>query len=334
MVASAIAAAATVAGSVISSKGSKSAASAQSAGISEQIAFQREVFQQGRADLAPFREIGVSALQDIADLFGLARPSTTAEINVPSYGEWLAANPQFHGKGAAVAARARQAYEQEVTRQSLPQLQGEINRVSLLAAQNGLPTYNQFLRDNPSAGGGGVEGVQRAFAAYQASIPQLGDLDRGSRQQNALSKFKGFPGFGFRLEQGQQAQDRSAAARGLLLSGRQVKETERFAQGEASQEFNNFLTRLFGIAGVGSNATNATVQAGQNASSQIGNALAEQGASRASGIAGSTNALTEGIAGVGEAVGFGIGSRSGAQTPPIVPPGTANRFRFNQFGGF
>lgn len=51
------------------------------------------------------------------------------------------------------------------------------------------------------------------------------------------------PGYQFRLEQGEQAQDRLQAARGNLYSGQAIKERERFAQGLADQTYQDAYNR-------------------------------------------------------------------------------------------
>jgi hypothetical protein len=51
------------------------------------------------------------------------------------------------------------------------------------------------------------------------------------------------PGYAWRLQQGQLALDRSAAARGGAISGAAVQGTEQYAQGLASQEYQNAFQR-------------------------------------------------------------------------------------------
>src|SRR5205814_2395552 len=53
------------------------------------------------------------------------------------------------------------------------------------------------------------------------------------------------PGYAFRVQQGQQALERSAAAKGMQLSGAQLKGTQRFAQDLASTEYNAAYGRAF-----------------------------------------------------------------------------------------
>jgi hypothetical protein len=99
------------------------------------------------------------------------------------------------------------------------------------------------------------------------------------------------PGYQFRLDQGNQAVQRSAASRGLLASGATVKAIDRYSQGLASSEYNNFSDRLAQIAGFGQNATNATVAAGENATAGIVGAYGRAGDARASSYANTGSAI-------------------------------------------
>lgn len=69
-------------------------------------------------------------------------------------------------------------------------------------------------------------------------------------------KFEADPGYQFRLSEGQKALDRSAASRGMLLSGAQVKGSTDYNQGMASQEYGNWWNRYTGAT----NANNAARQ--------------------------------------------------------------------------
>lgn len=60
-----------------------------------------------------------------------------------------------------------------------------------------------------------------------------------------LKNFRDYnPGYQFAMDQGIQARDRSAAARGALDSGGYAKELTAFGQGLADQNFNAYLDRL------------------------------------------------------------------------------------------
>jgi len=107
------------------------------------------------------------------------------------------------------------------------------------------------------------------------------------------------PGYQFRLEQGQKALERSAAARGGLFSGRAAKDLTNYSQGMASQEYGNAYNRAYGrfqdernnllqplqsLAGLAQTATSAQGQAGQVLGGQAG-AYGQAGANNITGAA-------------------------------------------------
>lgn len=103
--------------------------------------------------------------------------------------------------------------------------------------------------------------------------------------------FTASPGYQFRLDQGVQAAERSAAARGSLASGGTMKAIQRYGEGLAASEYDNYVSRLAQLAGVGQAATGSTTQAGQTASQTISNALGNAGAARASSYANTGSAI-------------------------------------------
>lgn len=61
---------------------------------------------------------------------------------------------------------------------------------------------------------------------------------------NNPSSIESDPSYQFRLEQGNQAINRSAAAKGMLGSGNVLAELAKYGQGMASQEYGNQFNRL------------------------------------------------------------------------------------------
>ena len=125
-----------------------------------------------------------------------------------------------------------------------------------------------------------------------------------------MSDFEQDPGYAFRQAEGMKALERSAAARGNLLSGSTLKGVQRFGQDLASQEYQNAFNRyqvnrsnklnpLQSLMGSGQSATNvmtsAAGQAGQNQASNLYNA----GQARASGYIGQGNALNTALGQIG-----------------------------------
>ena len=123
--------------------------------------------------------------------------------------------------------------------------------------------------------------------------------------------FEADPGYAFRQSEGMKALERSAAARGNLLSGSTLKGIQRFGQDLASQEYTNAFNRyqvnrsnqlnpLQSLMGAGQSATNVQTgvqgQLGQNEATNLYNA----GAARASGYVGSANALGSALSSIGQ----------------------------------
>jgi len=141
----------------------------------------------------------------------------------------------------------------------------------------------------------------------QAGVNALPELIAASRYTPfGMEQFQQDPGYGFRLREGLKALDQSAAARGGLLSGNQLRGVTQFGQDLASQEYTNAFNRyqaeraarlnpLQSLAGMGqTNAATMANQAGQYGQSMAQNA-AQMGNIRASGYIGTANALTGGL---------------------------------------
>lgn len=84
-----------------------------------------------------------------------------------------------------------------------------------------------------------------------------------------MSVFTQSPDYQFNLDQGQQAINRSLAARGRSLSGAGVKEGARYASGLASREYGAFVDRLMQQAGLGSTGIGASAAAGANSAGNV-----------------------------------------------------------------
>lgn len=151
------------------------------------------------------------------------------------------------------------------------------------------------------------------------------------------------PGFQFRLEQGQKALERSAAARGTGLSGGQMKALTDYAQGSASQEYGNVYNRalqsyqtnynnltndansIFNrLSTFMNNGQNAAVQTGsagnaaannisatnQAAANSAGNYLTDAASARAMGQTSAANSYNQMINGVGNSVSSYLQNRN------------------------
>jgi hypothetical protein len=123
-----------------------------------------------------------------------------------------------------------------------------------------------------------------------------------------MSDFQADPGYAFRMSEGLKGLDRTAAARGGLLSGAALKGAQRFGQDLGSQEYQNAFNRyqtnranklnpLQSLMGSGQTAANTVGNAAQNYATNAGNAYMNAGNARASGYVGSANAWSNALGG-------------------------------------
>lgn len=144
------------------------------------------------------------------------------------------------------------------------------------------------------------------------------------------------PGYAFRLQQGEEALQNSAAARGGLLSGGTAKAFEDYAQNFASNEYENVynralqnygtnaqnyytgqgnqFNRLNALAGTGLTAAGTLGSEGTAAGGMIGDTLARLGNSQAAGINNAAAAGASGIIGGYNALQGGITGATNAAT--------------------
>jgi len=197
---------------------------------------------------------------------------------------------QASGRGGAISAAQTQAQIETFRNQLLAQ-QYQQQRADLapfttagLGAQNQLLTFLGLP--------GGTQGAN--FGKYS------GDFTGADLLANQD------PGYGFRLAEGQKALERSAAARGGLLSGGTGKALTNFGQQMGSLEYQNAYNRyqtnrtnqlspLFSLTGSGqASAAGQAAAAGNYGAGAAGN-LTSAGAAQAAGDVGAANAVSSGL---------------------------------------
>lgn len=161
----------------------------------------------------------------------------------------------------------------------------------------------------------GAKSAKSAASTQAASADRATDLQREMFEKqlelqqpwqeagvNALARMRSGdvmgsmdPSYKFRLGEGLKALERSAAARGGLISGGALKAAQRYGQDFASQEYGNAYNRLAAMAGIGQTATNQLgANAGQYATG-AGGLMTDAARARASGYMGSANALSQSL---------------------------------------
>ena len=105
---------------------------------------------------------------------------------------------------------------------------------------------------------------------------------------NKPFEFEKTPGYDFRKSEGLKGIENSAAARGMQLSGRTLKNIGRWSQSFASNEFDrgyarrqDFLGRLQGLSQVGANASAGQATSGGVMGGRVGNSILGGGQAQA-----------------------------------------------------
>jgi hypothetical protein len=145
------------------------------------------------------------------------------------------------------------------------------------------------------------EGIARQKPFYEAGVNALPQYVSGIQAGGELVRgftpadFTTDPGYAFRLSEGQKGLERTAAARGGLISGAALKAAGRYGQEMASQEFGNAYNRfrdtqglrrnaLAGLAGYGPTAASSMNTAGQNYATGAGGVISGQGETSANAL--------------------------------------------------
>lgn len=204
---------------------------------------------------------------------------------------------------------------------------------------------NQAQNDLQKAIGTETGNEQPFVSAGQGAVGNLsqllqpgGALTQGYQSFSAPTAvtMQNDPGYQFQLQQGENAIQNSAAARGGLLSTGTAKTLNNYAQGTASQAFNdvynraltsyqtnqnnfntnnnNTYSRLSGLAGLGANSAgnlNSTLNSGTQAMANnltgnaqvVGNDLTGVGNAQAAGTVGQANAYGGAIQNGANAIG-------------------------------
>lgn len=239
----------------------ESAAGVAGAASDRATALQKEMFDRQMAGQEPYRQAGLAGQNRLMELLGLRMPAQAG--------------------GGGVGA---------------PYMRSDAELRNALAGQFTYgPGQAEVGREGgmmPTAGGIDEAGLSRAMAAarqgdqnamnnYQppqgAAAGQSADFGRYARDFG-MSDFQQDPGYAFRLSEGQKVLDRSAAARGGLISGGALRAATRYGQDMGSQEYQNAFNRYQTNRSNQLNPLGALATLGQNAASNQGSAAGQYGA--------------------------------------------------------
>lgn len=287
-------------GSVVSAltgSGSKKAASAQVAASQAAIATQKQSLKEqlelGRESLAlqekmfdealalgdPYRATGANALSMYESmLYGVPVEQTA------SYQSLQAQKSQPQNIKTRDEFRDQFLNQFKKTR-NIPQ-GGNFSGIDSLTAQ-GYDAKAQQLMARELAKMGNTQseeyidevGLEQAIdEAYNAQFPEATTTTEPEGQAPTLDRMGELiktPGYQFRMDEGQKALERSAAARSGVLSGAQLKAQERFSQDYATNEFQNYMNRIGGLVNTGASMAGGGANLTMNAAGQQSGILSQ-----------------------------------------------------------
>ena len=268
-----------VVGGLISSDAAGDAASTQAASADRATALQREMFDKQTQLQEPFRQAGLAGQNRLLYLLGLT--------------------PEGGGTGGTDANAIRS--------QLLPQYTSSTRGPDVQV----LDDISAYWKPGEMTSTVDEAGLQAAIQAQmqqaqQAQTPNNDPAFGSLMRDFSMADFQADPGYAFRMGEGQKALERSAAARGGLMSGRAGKDMMRFGQDLGSQEYGNAFNRfqtnrsnklnpLQSLAGVGQSATNQVAGAAGNFGQGASQTIQGAGNARASGYVGQANAWNDAL---------------------------------------
>ncbi|MEW7987903.1 MAG: hypothetical protein AB2799_19120 [Candidatus Thiodiazotropha sp.] len=241
----------------------------------ESVDLQREIYNQNRDDLAPYRETGTAALGQLAQLLGISTPQTApvAETVAPPTGEYTldpaqlaqVLQPYLEGNPAEISQ------ERQYILDNFPELVQMIDAPEPTVTLSPVGTFS-----DPAP----------------TITPETEQLEPVTPDYSAFFET---PGYQFTLNEALTANEGRAAARGRLNSSATDRSNIRYATGLADQTYNNYLNRLASMAGIGQTANAATAGLGANFANSAGTNIANAGTARASGYLGQANTLNNAL---------------------------------------
>lgn len=261
---------------LIGGASAKSAAKAQTAAAQDAAAVQQNIFDQTSEYFAPYRDAGTNALR--------------------AYQYELGLGPMPGSVGGSAPVNY-----------SIQEVPGQMEY------RTDVPGYENVMRQVPGATTYRVG--DQSFDSRDAAQSWIDSQP----QQTAGVPYQGFtktPGYDFRLREGTNAIEGSAAARGGLMSGATLQALQNYGQDYATNAYENWLSRVGGLTQMGSAAAGQQAAAGQNFANQTGTYLTQAGDARAAGTLATGNALAQGFGAIMPAI-------YNYQSAPTLPQGTA-----------
>lgn len=292
-----IAGGASLIGGIAGGKGASKAAKIQAQAYQQGIAEQQREYNQTRSDESPFLSAGTSALtgtNGLLALLGLGGSAGTG--GTTDWASYVNSQPDL----AAEWQR----------------LQGDGTAANMFG--NDIANYGQY-HYNTFYGKDGVDRTQAFANAASGGTPAVSANDA---QSAALASLKNSPLLASIMGSGTDAILQNAAATGGLRGGNTQDALSRLGAEAYSSVYQNQLSNLMQLAGIGQNAASGLASAGQANANAQSSLLGQMGGANATAAASPYAGLASGLTGVANAAGNYYGQNSLAQLLKTVTGGS------------
>jgi hypothetical protein len=299
-----IAAIAAIGGSLISGMFSQSAAGTQAGAAQSASLAQLGMQQNAINQVAPWRQAGANALNEYSMLMGLPGVDTSqpafanpfgGSLGSGFYGQQQASYPSGPNTGPPPIQNNNNYYGGASGMGS-----GQANQIGpARPGVQGMAGGGGQIADPPQTGSKPISpGSTPSMASGGGAGPTQANVSPTRTQDPAQSInqwLTQLPGYQFQLQQGTQAVENSAAARGMQLSSNDMHAIDQFGQGLAGTTFNQWLDRLNNLSTQGANAATGNATNIMQTSGMIGNNMIGAGNALAAGQVATGNALSSGF---------------------------------------
>lgn len=299
-------------GGLFGSSSAKKAAKQQQAAAEAAMNEQRRQYDTTRQDLAPWRQTGAQAIDRLGMLLGLGNPTRNDSGVQAAEQAYQAAQAEYNAllqPAQSMDSRALGAMLGYRDWSGDGDLSANADWDHAANALKGRGTVDSGALD---AARKRLDDARNALNAARSSAQTPGEY--GSLLKPfGMEDFQVDPGYQFRQSEGMKGIENSAAARGMQLSGSNLKDLTRFNQGLASDEYSRAFGRdalekdrtynyLSGTSSAGQNAAAQTAQFGQMGTNNISDLYTQMGNSQAAGTIGGANALSNAFTNAGNSL--------------------------------
>lgn len=152
-----------------------------------------------------------------------------------------------------------------------------------------------YVQNNAQTYQTNMDTYNQQMDLYNQAMDQFNNYGGPYSSEQVQQKLMEQPGVAFQYNQGLDAIQRAASAKGMLGSGRLMQSLADYGQGMASQQYGATLSRLAGLASMGQQSANSVAGLQQNLGTATGQLTANLGDTIANSYLARGNALSQAV---------------------------------------